>query len=238
MTASIFLRMTEDWDNVSLDGITFYKNLELIRATIRMWDRIFPVRYFKYRSQIKDIALRQWPLPHITELPQEIGDNDWFIPSDDDDWFHHDLPKFLEAQNEEYVYWGSVVNMTYTKYNVHKWFMAHDVIGSNNYAIKGSLMKRADDNQRLDLIHNHPHSIEIARGLGATIGEHKDKILSCYNCHPGSISALHRLLEQHGMIKGAIPAGEPLKKYPKWFNPSYGELISIVDGLKRQILLL
>lgn len=239
MTASIFLRMTEDWDSVSLDEITFHTDLHLIRATIRMWDRTFPVRYFKYRSQIKDIALRQWPLPYITETPQEIGDDDWFIPSDDDDWFHPHLPKFLKDQNEEFVYWNSLVNMTWTKYNIHKWFPAHDIIGSNNYAIRGSLAKRAIDNQIFrHMLHAHNKSIEIAKNLGATIGEHKDKIMSCYNVHAGSISALHRLLERHGMIKGAIPAGEPLKNYPKWLDPSQLELFKVIDSLKRQISLL
>ena len=239
MTALIFLRMTEDWDNVSLDEITFNpKNIELIRSTIKMWDRTFPVKYFTYRSQIKGIALRQWPLPYITELPQEISDDDWFIPSDDDDWFHLHLPEFLEKQNEEYVYWNSVVNMTCGKYNTHKWFPTHDIIGSNNYAIKGSLLKRANNDQRLNLIHNHPYSIKLAKSLGAEIGEHKNKILSCYNCHPGSISYLHRLLEQYGVIKGAVPTGGPPKKYPKWLNPSQRELFSVVESLKKQITLL
>ncbi len=236
------MRMTEDWDNVNLNEITFYtlvpRKLQVIRDIIKMWDNRFPVKYFQYRSQIKDIALKQWPLSYITKLPQEIEDDDWFVPSDDDDWLHHDLSKFLEKQNEEYVYWNPLVNMTFGKYGRHRWFPLHTKIGSNGYAIKGSLLNRANENQRHILIHSHSCSIKVAKSLDAEIGEHRNKVMSCYNNHPGSISSLHGLVEKCGMIKGAIPAGEPRKGHPKWLEPSYNELLRVIDKLKDKISLL
>ena len=239
MAAFIYLRETEDWNNVSLHELTGLSHRKSIQSVIQMWDNRFPVRYFKYRAQIKDIALRQWPLPYITEFTQEIGDDDWFIPSDDDDWLHHDLPEFLENQTEEYVFWNTLVNMSCVKYNFHKWFSVHDFICSNNYAMKGSLVKRAIDNGRFgNILHCHAFSINIARDLGANIGEHKDKILSCYNYHPGSISALYMLIEKYGTIKGAMPAENPRKEYPDWIDPWHTELINIIEGLKGQITLM
>lgn len=236
MASFIYLTKTEDWENVNLDDITFFTNIDVIRTLIKMWDSRFPIRYFKYRSQVKDIALKQWTMPFITELPEEINDDDWFVPCDDDDWIHPSLESFLEHQSGDFVYWDSFVNQTHTKHTIHKWFSFHEILGPNNFAIRGSLLNRAGDQSHF-LTHDHTRSIDIARDLRADIKEHKDKILSCYNYHPGSISALHRLLEQYGTIRGTLPVGTPLD-CPKWLEPSYSELVSVIEKLKKQILIL
>lgn len=225
--AVIFLRMTEDWANVSLEDLTFYQ--DKFKILIQMWDNRFSIRYFRYRELIKDIAMRQWPMPFITELPNEINDDEWFVPSDDDDWTNPRLPEFLERQTGEYVYWDSIVNQMCIKYGNHKWFSCHNGIGSNNYALKGSLLRRANDVQLTDLVHNHLRSIEVAKELGAEICEHKDKILSCYNNHPGSISSLHHVFEKHLTIKGVFPVEEYRIQHPKWLDPWQGELLKIVN---------
>lgn len=235
MAALIFLRMTEDWGNASLDTITFYKRMDIVKTIIKMWDSRFHIRYFRYRSQVKDIALSQWSLPYVMEIPEDIGDDDWLVPSDDDDWFNPDLSDFLKHQKEEYVYWDSLVNMTSVKFRLHKWFDVHNVIGSNNYAIKGSLIKRANEDQKFTLLHNHPESINAARLLGAEVGEHKDKIFSCYNHHPGSLSVLQRTFEMSGMIKGVLPRDKPrrIPEWMKWIEPEYKDLLKVVGDLKQ-----
>lgn len=118
-TVVLYVRTNVDWGSMTEE--TFLNQESHHRAArpipvsekrqllerIRLWNRTFPVTYFQYRQRLKEIAEFNWSRltdidlvirhPELISLLERL-DEFLVLPVDDDDWFHPQIARTLQAR--------------------------------------------------------------------------------------------------------------------------------------------
>jgi len=234
------MRQTEDWGTVTWETLEPpWTDVSRVDLEYRVpWDKAFKVPYFEYRRRLKEIAMSAWTLDFIhcdpKKLANRINDDDYIIPSDDDDWFNPAVEDFLLSSDEEFISWDSIVNRMAYRFAIipHKKFNKEIPIPSNGYAIKGSVIKRASGKQRWEMLMSHTHADKVTLELGCSVLNRKDLLLGLYNWHIGSMSALVGLQDPL-CIRGLLPKNSPvaLPKEWEWAEPQFSQVLELVQSL-------
>jgi len=203
----IFVRKTEDWDNYTLDcllkqnylGSGFYMDQQLAKIIcdiVKKWDKSFKIKYFKYRGYLKNISqytFKKYKVYFdIQELIDTVGDDDFVLSTDDDDWYREDLNNCLpKLMNDcDALYWNHVVHCTHT-FGPHLWYDHHKNMGSNNYCISGKLFNKFCEKEKHSILLDENQVLNICKKQNAKLNYTKD-LLSCYVWHMGSVSFMTR----------------------------------------------
>lgn len=188
---TLFVRRLQDWQNCAYDKLD---GTVLQEKPVRIWDRIFTYPYFKYRQAIREVAFDNWRLPWrsipVRQFLQTVGDDELVLPVDDDDWFHPELEFYLRSCGADFVYWGDIVNQTCLYASVHSWYSCHQTMCSNNYAVRGHVLKSLAYRDAHYVLCGHSQVLDVMQSAGVDIESWPQRFLSCYNWHPGSVSAL------------------------------------------------
>ncbi len=240
MALKLYLRKTEDWDNVTYETLS-YRNFWTNRhwKIQTLWDKRSYIPWIELRKSLKNLSLSQWPLPYETEETLDLKDDDLLIPTDDDDWIHPEIAQIVDVMADlDYLSWNAYVNQMVFNYNIHRWHPVHQNIGTNCYCLRGSFLKGLSRKDFATLMHNHSDSVTIAASLGARVGKIPD-ILSVYNWHPGSISAIGAA-ESHQDISKLFPTDEPdiKKAQGLWFEEYYLRILKLIGGCYPRLTLL
>jgi hypothetical protein len=183
-------------------------NINKLRRAIELWDSCFRISYFQYRHRLKKISTENWPYPVLNDL-SSIQDDDWIVPTDDDDWMSPDL----EFPDADFVYWPSLRVHSCGHLEVSSNF---DVVPeSNAYAVRGRLLNKLNHVDRHKIIQEHQKSIKIASKKHSVV--FIDKIFSAYNAHPGCAHILKSIRTKDGIF-GLFAS--PIRKLEcGWANP-------------------
>lgn len=234
------MRQTEDWANVTWEMLKPpWMDVSKIDLEYRIpWNKAFKVTYFEYRHRIKQIAMSGWPFDFVycdpNKLASEIDDDDLVVPSDDDDWFGPNLEKLLCSSDDEFIMWDSVVNRMTYNFGLcpHKKFNPEIPLASNGYAFRGSAIKRASKEQRWQMLMSHAYAELTANEMACSSLDRRDLLLSVYNWHIGSFTALIKVYDPL-IIKRLLPKNDPvlLPKRWQWMEPQYGQVVDLVQSL-------
>jgi hypothetical protein len=162
-----------------------------------------------------------------------MEDDDFILPTDDDDFFHPNIEQFvLDNSDCDVLLWDSVVNQSVCHYGLHKYIRFHSSAGTNSYALRGSYLKQHKANKFS--MTKHGAVIRQAQERGAIIKDlRKTHEMSCYNWHPGSISAINHFQDYLNLPK-LFPHNQPLPLPSRWqwLEPWYGQIIDLVQCLR------
>ena len=198
----IFVRKTEDRDTFTIDELAkkidkefssgFVIDSKMVQK-IKRWDKIMKIPYFKYRSLLKSLAETTYinckACYTIDEL-DNIGDDDFICPADDDDWFRPDLseaiPKLI--QSHDVLCWDQVVHTTHL-FRPHRWYQWHpdETMNTNNYCVRGRLFKSLTRHQK-KLIMMDENLVETIMSNSNVAIQKTNELLSCYLWHIGGLS--------------------------------------------------
>lgn len=224
MQAVIYVR-----SNVDYDAITTSEDFSnqpdtggpnsLIRKLpksdlISTWNSIFSITYPNYRKRIRDIAehcLGNTGLPIFRADFKKLmewnpGEEIIVFPTDDDDWFRHDLGSTIDFFDEKtnILYWPFVKfdttdDTSLLDYNIPmlKSYNACCYIKTNNYAIRRSYLCNLSNAYRL--LHYHSDAYDTFTRYAKEIPSDFKTInesLSVCNRHAGSLSYLNVLMRE------------------------------------------
>lgn len=245
MKIYIYLRNTEDWDQVGLDNVTFYHAQK--HSNVPHWNKVSSLSWFEYRRKLKkicmkaieglDVPILYFGMDHSVNILDIISDDDFVLPTDDDDWFHPGIEHFVKQHsNCEVLLWDTVVNQTARRYAIHNFYEwhPHDVAGTNGYALRGSYLKRYfKKSGHVNSLMSHGEVLRHARFADADVKDlRKDYRMSCYNWHPGSMSAMNVIKDYMHVLK-LFPCNEPyLPTHLDWLNPPYWKIIDLIQSLR------
>jgi hypothetical protein len=207
MKIIVYIRSTEDWANYTYEKLTEYTertkslstpalviNIDDVLMKVKHWDNSFSQTYFKYRESIKKIAISSWSpytiCYNFEELLKIVNDEDIVCPSDDDDWFRHDLAEKLpmHLSDVDLLVWDQVVHMT-NHFGPHNWFLFHDNVSTNNYCIRGVKLKKMNIMDQMAILNNENAFLNICcKKYKFNVKYIMDDLLSCYVWHIGSLS--------------------------------------------------
>lgn len=240
MSIYIYLRKTEDWKNATYDTLTFptwYENRSKVTRTI--WSQCFHKPYCEFRGELKEICSKDWKYPviieNIDELRSVIKEDDWVLPTDDDDFFHPDIGDFLvQSDPYEMVHWDSICNQTVYHFSTHAWHACHNNPCSNSYAIRGSVVHRYDNTMMKFLLEDHNMVLTRADKLQIKWKSFPKTQMSVYNWHIGSISLLMTVEESIDRMRSIIAKNDPPKIKPEWSwaERNVSEIVALVKGMK------
>lgn len=229
----LFVRRKQNWDNCTYEELDRF--LGRINE-IKIWDRLYTVSYFSYRLAIQRIAFDSWKIPWFFEPVEsfvaDLRDEDLVLPVDDDDWFHPDLGSILECENGDFVFWDEIVNQTAYKADLHSWFGCHTTMCSNNYALRGRLLKKLPQAQRDYVLMGHANVLKVM--ASARVAVKKIPLhLSCYNWHPGSVSVLRRSSTE-GKMASLLPVRLHQRVRPEfqWIEPWRRKFLEVVASVR------
>lgn len=238
----IYVRCTEDWSNYSIEKFWekqscgdfasgTLNNVNLAREFIRqvnIWDHKMGVGYFEYRSHLKAIAqsnLDKYKICYNINELSSVDDDDIICPVDDDDWFRDDLndklPHYIE--DADCLIWDQVVH-TLPTFGPHRWFHCHDIVGSNNYAIRGKYIKTLSLSDKKFLLHNHVNFDNTYKKLKY---RRVDDLLSCYLWHIGSFTYMlhNNILHGHKKLNDYVFYDNEMS----WTKRQFDELASVYN---------
>ena len=241
----IFVRMTEDWENCTIDKLRDREGNKAgykyaIDATIKKveeWDCTMKIPYFKYRSMTKALAestCKNYRICYDVDELKNLDDNDLICPADDDNWFREDLLDVIprEMGTADFLYWDQVVHMT-TKFAPHRWYQYHDVLSSNNYCARAKLVKAMRDKDRHNFLYYENVAQKVVERMRARTPKIED-LLSCYPWHIGSVSFMlqNDFANMHVFLQDYEIQDEEMK----WTQPYYNQLAELNNSLKKSKL--
>ena len=240
MKVYLYLRNTEDWDNLKdIEDATFW--VKGRHGNVRHWNHWCSLSWFEYRQRLKEIcfgAIESLEIPLLyfgmkgsQQAISVMEDDDFVVPTDDDDFFHPDIEQFvLDNSDCDVLLWDSVVNQSVCHYGLHKYSKFHSIAGTNSYALRGSYLKHKTEASMT----KHGAVIEQAKKLKANIKDlRQTHEMSCYNWHPGSMSAINAFRDYLDFPK-LFPRNKPLSlpSHWQWLEPWYGQVIDLVQCLR------
>lgn len=237
----IFLRRTQDWRKVHTVSIQKPFDNTGIRKGIKEWGETYKISYWEYRHRIKEIAMRSWEdfssnivVGQGYKIVKEIKDDQFVVPTDDDDWFSPHLRDALLKSNAEFVWWIPLLHRTFIYHALHYW--RKDNLCSNSYAVRGSLLKKLNNAKKgVQLLHCHGIALNKFREVTDSIETIQNG--SLYNWHGGSASALSKMRDYGTNINQIFP--KQLRNYSgiqdrnPWIIPyfkDFCETIKVVQG--------
>lgn len=241
MKIFLCLRNTQDWDSVDVRTLRdksnrFHDQLTLL-SNIDNWEKFVSIKYNKYRSILKKIAMSKWTLPWVSydsNFLEKLDEEDILVPIDDDDWMHPDFEDFIikNSKGSEFGFWDKVVNQTASNFNIHTWNDFHKYIGSNNYFFKVSFLKSQGIEKTKSLIKNHHTTLYVAKSMNLKIMDKKNIIMSLYNVHPGSFSVLNHTGFNNffSLFPKNIPPKVPV--WYEWAKEGIEEIRELILSLK------
>lgn len=241
MKIYFYLRRTEDWKNVEYEKLQAFNVERLSVEGVRIWwDKVSSVRWFDFRAEMKRIAMSSWKLPILFMPPDEIfkllEDDDFVIPTDDDDWYHPDLNRLIteNIEDAEYAEWNPGVIQTAFHCNFHDWFRCHKETASCGFVIKGSLLRRMDPSKRRVLLRGHTEASRYSLECNAVMKKWEQFNWSMYNWHFGSISAIGMSRGWEAEVENLFPKRKlpPLPSKYEWCRPQYEDFKSLIESMK------
>lgn len=250
MKIIVYCRNTVDWKNANLNSLDLLgqtgRSRREMAESLRQWP--FQFGYCKYREQVKRLAAKNWnsvanycftcSAEQLMERIHDFQEMDYILPTDDDDWYNPEIYQFiLKHLGEAFIYWDSWIHDTVASPpHVNKWSKFHPIskCSANSYAIRvGALQRIKDPNTFLKLL-VHTTAKETAEELKWRPKYYSD-LMSCYNRHPGSLSALKHVarntLNPHQtrlFFEGIQTMGEV---FPSWIQPYSHEMKEIIEQL-------
>ena len=210
MAVYLHLRKNIDWATADLTQLNpAVTNPVKLRRGIELWDENLGVRYFDYRSSLKQLASDNWSA-HRFSVDPIVGDDDWLVPTDDDDWVS---PILDFPRDAEFVHWRSLVVKSISPGGVYVTGEQGKFPESNAYAIKGSLLRRLSEPAKTKIVQEHQKSLKIASEYGAVA--YRPEVMSVYNLHPGCAHVLKSIktkVELHALFM----TGTPMVQSPWW----------------------
>ncbi len=241
MTVHTYLRKTEDWANLTFEQFKPQAtiNNDKIEAAVRLWDQKLRLPYFQYRAMIKSIAESTWrnvftcPDEKLTEVVSTFGEEDFVVPTDDDDWFGGNLYDFLnDTQSGDYCEWSCVVHQTINPANCHYWDHHHNTPCSNNYAVRVRALKKLSPVAQFNMLNQHSKARKYAESMK---GWNTGVIFSTYNIHPGSAHRLKSARTSEQLLELFSPSRP---KAPEWIEPLSKKFWDVLSRVYRGITLL
>lgn len=207
MKVILFLRRVQDWENDSLEDMVFTDELPAPHDTVRTWNNTFAIDYFDFRSKLQKISFDNWS--HLNAEVQikelhDIQDDDWIVPTDDDDWFHPDLPDHLLSVDSDVVYWNCLVHQIAYSTDLSQWHDFHEEFCTNNYAIRGKYLKLLGFERLFSLLDRHWEVLKLMEAEKPRV-QKLEQTLSCYNRHFGGISTLAHCRNDSSKLLSFVP---------------------------------
>jgi len=242
----LYVRRTEDWCNVSSDFLknNFFKDFgkgynwkEDIFDRVVWWDELFNLSYTGYRCGIKEIAKSQHYFKTISwKNFYNLSNDDIVIPVDDDDWFHPDLANLIldKCTNCEVGFWDPLVFCSTFTFKLNDWNVKKKkYFASNGYFIKSSLLYEKGYDFFLSLLLNHCGALETSLKNNLKIKEIKNKYLSIYNSHPGSLTSLNGINKKIEFLH-YFPRNNIIsyRKDQLWCKHSVEKLIDLIKSVE------
>jgi hypothetical protein len=248
MSVYLIVRKTQDWKNSNFDTLTFpsgYRKPEYSPNLLRtVWKKLYRDSYFEFRYNLNKIVATAWKHPILannlhdidfTELRSAIKEDDWILPTDDDDYFHPNIEEFLEqnCKNYEIAQWDVIYNNANILHKVESWEKHHDFTCSNAYAIRGSVFFKLDDKELIRLLVDHGGIIKRFLQHNLSFVKFPNHQMGVYNFHSGSLS----FIMNHSLKKEwpNSPKKNSIKLKPEWewANPQLTQVANLVKSLRR-----
>lgn len=234
----VYLRKTEDWETHTCSDLlsdSFFGQFtaRVLAKKINAWNSVFSLNYFKYRSLLKSLSQKtfsNYKIEHsLQKIFDEITEEDFVLPSDDDDWLAPNIQEHLDPKID-IQYWDCVVLMSNGR--THMWSEYHDNLCSNNYCLSGSCVNKMlkEDVAKITLMLND-HAF-VKKAINKSNLTHRDiqKPLSCYLWHIGSASYM---ISRKGPIKEQDKIEEIIvPKDANWLEEYLEEFATIHNQIK------
>jgi hypothetical protein len=199
-------------------------NVIKLKEGIESWNRVAGIPFFTYRQRLKEIASQSWNHYPIATDPRSISDDDWLIPTDDDDWI---LSGIEFPKQAEYIHWKTLVYQTVRTSSTYVTGEQDNFPQSNAYAIKGSMIKRMSPHLLIRMLTEHQKSLKIARRHGHV--EFIPSTLSAYNLHPGCAHVL-KSNRRESSVLSLFPKTEPLIELEHyWVRPYASKFYKVLE---------
>lgn len=245
MTVRTYLRKTEDWGNLTFEQFKPQASInnDKIEAAVRLWDQNLLIPYFQYRAMIKSIAESTWknvftcPDQKFAEVVSSFDDDDFIVPTDDDDWFDDGLYEFLDGisvhmTKADMLEWNCVVHQTIRPANCHHWHDHHNVPCSNNYAVRVRALKKLEPVVQFNMLNQHSKARKYAKDM---LCHNSGVEFSVYNIHPGSAHRLKSVRTPEQLLELFSP-NKP--RTTGWIEPLSKRFCDVLGRVYRGITLL
>lgn len=228
----LYLRCTEDWANVTCEALG---KKRFKKDGVSIFNKAFDLDWFEYRRRFKEIATSMWRSPHVSSSCDFLNDDDWLLPTDDDDWHHPSIiEKIGQISGYDYICWDAYTIKMVQNHGIYLYELPkRESIASNAYAIRVGFLKNL---HTLLILNAHNDSRHLALQAGGRILDWRGSgALSAYFWHLGSISFLNRIqregLSRH--LRKFIPVNKPIKikSHQQWLEPGYSQIVSLTKLL-------
>jgi hypothetical protein len=248
MAVYLIVRQTQDWKNSNFGSLTFpsgYRKPEFNSNILRtVWKQLYRDSYFEFRHSLNQIVMTAWKQPIIAknlhsidlrELRSTIKEDDWILPTDDDDYFHPNIEEFLKenCDNYEIAQWDVICNNINIFHEVESWTKYNDFPCSNAYAIRGSVVPKLDDKELIRLFVDHGGIMKRFLHHNLSFIKFPHHQMAVYNFHSGSLS----FIMNHSVTKDWQNSTQQnlvkLKPEWEWANPQLTQITNLVKSLRR-----
>jgi hypothetical protein len=248
MAVYLIVRKTQDWKNSNFDMLTFpsgYRNTEFKASIIRnAWKKLYRDSYFEFRHNLNQIVMTAWNHPVIgknvysvdlRELRATVKEDDWILPTDDDDYFHPNIEGFLKenCDNFEIAKWDVILHNIHVVHNVESWSKYRDLTCSNAYAIRGSVVHKLDNWELIRLIVDHGGVPKKFLQHNLSFISHPNHQMGVYNFHSGSLSFITNERINKEWTSSSQKNSVKLNPEWEWANPQLTQIADLVKSLRR-----
>lgn len=267
MECIILVRTNINYDELNADQFAHqairWGNLSgppmIQKHLLEVWQDIFFVNYFDYRSRLKAIAesnLRFVANKNTNvriifglfdEFESFMNDNNdaWIIPIDDDDWLHPDVIDSINLTEPftTLVRWGDYWwDLMRNKTIHHEAYRRHHYLGSNNWAIRKSVLRQYELPEAAIALSNHivawKHFCKPYKEPPGV--QTLERCLSLYLFHIGSLTNISRdtfpreFLTKMSKIIIDVELPDPMQ----WAQPWADQYSILYDEMTMRIRLL
>jgi hypothetical protein len=248
MAVYLIVRQTQDWKNSNFGMLTFpsgYRKPEFNSNILRtVWKQLYRDSYFEFRYNLNQIVMTAWKHPIIAknlhnvdlkELRATIKEDDWILPTDDDDYFHPKIEEFLKenCDNYEIAQWDVICNHINTSRHVQSWTKYQDYPCSNAYAIRGSVVAKLNDNELKRLLCDHGGIMQRFLQHNLSFIKFPNHQMAVYNFHSGSLSFIMNHEVKKEWANSCQKNSVKLKPEWEWANPQLTQIADLVKSLRR-----
>lgn len=179
---------------------------------LNLWDKIFHMPYIKYRNKICNIASKNLNNTGCLVIKGYEEFIDWYnkddeeciiVPIDDDDWISPNISTVSEyfKENTNIVVWKNAVLHSLTRF--HFGVVDGNRMGSNNWAVRKSCLKRMDQKEaRHFILLSHVHAESYVKNkMNKEDVCFVNKNYNIYNRHIASLNFIRGLIEKGNVEK-------------------------------------
>lgn len=232
MKVICYHRHIEDWrkkEDFEIISFMLTKNqLEIIKKNKDKWDDFYNVSFFNFRHRIQKIHLESVRNAEMKEIDDfqylldVIEDDDFIVPSDDDDWFHPDIKQHLQKLKIEniktVIAWNFYSLVFGIRGSCGKNYVRErpkaDLV-SCGYAFTGKSLKEIYNLKGRKFVYEILQYHWVVKRSKFKI-KYIEEFLSLYNYHCGSVSQLrektHRFCPMSSSFAWNLPENQNIFK--------------------------